>query len=210
MAATPALAELLQARRVWRGSTPARTMPAADAQPTGLAALDACLPAGGWPPASLSEILIPADGVGELALVFPTLARLSRAGRRIVVVAPPYPLHAPGWHSAGIVLQQLAVVAASDAKDGLWAAEQCLRSGSCAAVLCWPRQADDRSLRRLQVAAETGQCLGFAFRDARAARNPSPAALRLQIDARAGQLWVRKCRGGLAPPQPFALGRRWH
>ena len=32
------------------------------------------------------------------------------------------------------------------------------------------QQVDDRALRRLQVAAESGRALGFAFRDARAAR----------------------------------------
>lgn len=79
------------------------------------------------------------------------------------------------------------------------AAEQCLRSGSCAAVLCWPQQADDRALRRLQVAAESGQALGFAYRPLREAVNPSPAALRLCIETRPPRLRILKCRGGLAP-----------
>ena len=86
----------------------------------------------------------------------------------------------------------------------LWAAEQCQRSGSCGAVLCWPRQASDRALRRLQVAAETGQTLGFAYRPASAAHNPSPAALRLLLEGPA-QVRVLKCRGGLAPARVIAL-----
>jgi hypothetical protein len=62
-------------------------------------------------------------------------------------------------------------------------------------------------LRRLQVAAETGRALGFAFRPLRAASNPSPAALRIAIEASPRQLRVLKCRGGLAParPIPFPL-----
>jgi len=40
----------------------------------------------------------------------------------------------------------------------------------------------------------------FAFRDARAAANASPAALRLQVERE--QLRVLKCRGGLAPAAP--------
>jgi len=72
-------------------------------------------------------------------------------------------------------------------------------------VLCWPLQADDRALRRLQVAAETGQCLGFAMRDAKAAANPSPAALRIVIDTAPAQLRVIKCRGGNPPTQPIPL-----
>jgi hypothetical protein len=72
-------------------------------------------------------------------------------------------------------------------------------------VLCWPLKADDRALRRLQVAAEAGRALGFATRPLEAARNPSPAALRIAIDAAPSQLRVLKCRGGLAPPRPMPL-----
>lgn len=208
MAAVVALADILQARSVWRG--PARGPSAPALHPTGLAALDARLPTGGWPAASLSEILICGDGVGELSLLLPTLSQLTQAGERVAVVAPRYRAHAPGWHNAGVALDRVEIIEASTPKDALWASEQCLRSAACAAVLSWPIKADDRALRRLQVAAETGQTLGFAFRDAREARNPSPAALRLQIDARARELRVLKCRGGLAPPNPIAFDLPWH
>lgn len=201
MGAMLALDQLLDARTVWRGGA----LPAAAiaTHPTGHGGLDTRLPQGGWPDSALTEILLPADGVGELALLFPTLARLSQAGQRVVLVAPPYRVHAPGWAYAGVALPQLQIVQA-EPRDALWATEQCLRSAACAAVLCWPLKADDRALRRLQVAAETGQCLGFAFRDAKHARNPSPAALRLQLDAQSRQVRVLKCRGGMAPAQPIA------
>lgn len=201
MSAPVALDALLAARRVWRG----RAMPEAVAsrQPSGHAALDACLPQGGWPEAALIEILIAADGIGELTLLFPTLARLTQSGQRVLLIAPPYGVHAPAWQGAGVVLSRLHVVRAAP-REALWAAEQCLRSAACAAVLCWPLQADERALRRLQVAAQSGQCLGFAFRDARCANNPSPAALRVQIEAGSRHLRIRKCRGGLAPAHAIA------
>jgi hypothetical protein len=62
---------------------------------------------------------------------------------------------------------------------------------------------------RLQVAAETGQALGFAFRPLQAARNPSPAALRLALDATPPRIRVLKCRGGNPPaePVPFPAAR---
>jgi cell division inhibitor SulA len=202
MGAVLALDALLDDRRVWRGHAVPKSHEGV--HPTGHPALDASLPQGGWPSGALTEVLLPLDGVGELALVFPSLARLTQAGQRVVLIAPPYRVHAPGWAHAGIALSQLQVVQAS-ARDALWTAEQCLRSAACAAVLCWPRQADDRALRRLQVAAETGQCLGFAFRDAKHARNPSPAALRVQLETGSRQVRVLKCRGGLAPAQPIAL-----
>ena len=87
--------------------------------------------------------------------MWPALARLSAAGERIVLVAPPHVPYPQAWQNAGVDLRQLSVIQASE-RDALWAAEQCLRSGSCGAVLCWPHKADDRALRRLQVAAETG------------------------------------------------------
>lgn len=202
MGAVVAIDALLDQRRVWKGQPHA--LPTSTPQPTGLDALDEALPMGGWPDAALTELLIPADGVGELQLLWPTLARLSQDDGVIAVVAPPYVPFAPAWQRAGVRLPQLQVIQASP-RDALWAAEQCLRSGACAAVLCWPLQADDRALRRLQVAAETGRCLAFGFRPSQAARNPSPAALRIAIETNPRQLRVLKCRGGLAPTRPIAL-----
>ncbi|OHW38065.1 translesion DNA synthesis-associated protein ImuA [Pseudomonas sp. 06C 126] len=199
MGAVVALDSLFNGGRVWKGRPAA---PPASVHPTGLAALDAVLPSGGWPESALSEILVAQQGVGELQLVWPTLARLSAAGERIVLVAPPYTPYPHAWQNAGVDLRQLSVIQADD-RDALWAAEQCLRSGSCGAVLCWPRKADDRALRRLQVAAETGQTLAFAWRAMGEAINPSPAALRLAVEPH--QVRVLKCRGGLAHPAPIAL-----
>ena len=201
MGAVVALDSLFNGGRVWKGRPAA---PAASVHPTGLAALDAVLPSGGWPESALSEILIAKEGVGELQLVLPTLARLSAAGERIVLVAPPYTPYPHAWQNAGVDLRQLSVIQA-DERDALWAVEQCLRSGSCGAVLCWPRKADDRALRRLQVAAETGQTLAFAWRALSEAVNSSPAALRLAVEAKPAQVRVLKCRGGLAHPAPIAL-----
>ena len=201
MGAVVALDTLFNAGRVWKGRPSA---PVASPQPTGHAALDAALPSGGWPEAALTEILIAAQGVGELQLVWPTLARLSVAGERIVLVAPPYVPYPQAWQNAGVDVRQLSVIQASE-RDALWAAEQCLRSGSCGAVLCWPQQADDRALRRLQVAAETGQTLAFAYRSLAEAINPSPASLRIAVDAHPAQLRVLKCRGGLAQAAPIAF-----
>ena len=205
MGAVVALDTLLAARTLWHAGRSAAI--AADGEPTGHDALDALLPQGGWPRRSLTELLLPADGVGELALLLPTLARMTQAGSTVAVIAPPYVPYAPAWQAAGVDLSLLEIVDAAP-RDALWAFEQCLRSGACAAVLGWPVQADGPALRRLQVAADSGECLGFALRDRRHAANPSAAAVRLEAvsDAQGGSTWqVRKCRGGPAPAQTFAL-----
>lgn len=200
MGAVIALESLLAAQTVWRAGRTATA--AAEGESTGHAGLDALLPQAGWPRRALTELLLPADGVGELQLLMPTLARMTHDGAAVAVVAPPYIPYAPAWRAAGVDLQHLHIVQA-EPRDGLWAFEQCLRSGACAAVLGWPRHADAQALRRLQVAADSGDCLGFALRDRRHAANPSPAALRLE---RVGDAWqVRKCRGGQLPSRSFPL-----
>lgn len=203
MGAVVALDELLDSRRLWRGR-PAATP--ASSQPTGHAALDAALPTGGWPRGALSELLLPEPGLGELSLLWPALAQLSQAQGEIVLVDPPCVPFAPAWRAAGVVLDRLHLLQPPP-KQALWAVEQCLRSGACAAVVFWPQRVDDRALRRLQVAAESGRALGFALRPIEAAANPSPAALRIAVDRAPRQLRVLKCRGGLAPPQPIAFPR---
>jgi len=196
----PVLIErLLRERPVWRGRTP--VAPMQQGLPTGVALLDAALPAGGWV-AGLTEILVAGEGSGELALLRPMLARAAQEGP-VVLVAPPYLPYAPAWHAMGVRLDRLHLVRAP-AKEALWAAEQCMRGGACAAVLCWPADAvDDRLLRRLQIAAEAGQCRGIAIRPMHAARNPSPAPLRLAVDASPRQIRVLKCRGANPPATPI-------
>lgn len=202
MSAVVSLDALLQQRRVWKGGADITVAPA---QPTGHAQLDAVLPGGGWPEAALSELLLAHPGSGELQLLWPTLARLTRARERVVLVAPPFIPFAPAWLQAGVDLRWLVLVQASE-KEALWAAEQCLRSGSCAAVLCWPQRINDRGLRHLQLAAATGESLGFACRSLREADNPSPAALRLALDAWPRQVRVLKSRGAMPAARPLALG----
>ena len=191
---------LLNARHVWRGALAQKKD---GSEPTGLAALDAALPAGGWPEHALTEILLSADGVGEIDLLIPTLARFTQAQKTVVLIAPPYVPYAPAWQARGIDLAHLIIIH-SNARQAVWAFEQCLRSGSCAAVVGWPQRIDHHALRRLQVAATTGHALGFVLRDHQHADNASPAALRLEIGVDR-HVRVRKCRGGNVPMRAFPI-----
>src|SRR5689334_4298485 len=53
--------------------------------PSGFPALDAELPGGGWPVRTLTELLLPQPGVGEIRLLAPLLAPLARAGRSVLL-----------------------------------------------------------------------------------------------------------------------------
>ncbi|HEY5999798.1 MAG TPA: translesion DNA synthesis-associated protein ImuA [bacterium] len=165
---------------------------------TGRASLDDLLPGGGWPLGAMTEILPVSAGAGELGLLVPALADLSRQGRRIAWIDPPHLPYPPALAAAGVAPSRVLLVCAGAGRDRLWAAEQCLRSGACGAVLLWPQECDNQSLRRLQLAAEKGGGLGFLFRAQRAAAAPSPAALRLRLAPTPGGVAVEvvKGRGG--------------
>lgn len=192
----PSLESVLQHPGIWRGNQRAQT--AEDALPTGFAALDALLPGGGWPRGALTEVLLARQGIGELRLLMPTLARLSEADGWLAWVAPPYVPYAAALAAAGIDLKRLVVAKPPSEADAWWTAEQALRSGACGALLAWLRAADERRMRRLQLAAETGHTWGVLFRHARAAQDRSPAALRLLLEPAADGLEVTilKRRGG--------------
>ena len=73
-----------------------------------------------------------------------------------------------------------------------------MRSSACAAVMAWFEHLETPPLRRLQLAAERGGCLGILFRPAGATRQSSPAALRLRVTPTTSGLDVEvlKRRGG--------------
>lgn len=180
------LDELLQRACVWRAG--AGTPLARAGLASGYSALDDILPGGGWPRDGLTEILSAATGIGALRLVLPALARLSREGRWIIWVAPPHVPYSPALHGYGLDLTRVLVVDlpeddASTRSQTLWAYEQALRFGDCGAALLWQDTISNLRLRRLQFAAATSSTWGLVFRPARCASQPSPAPLRLEIEA---------------------------
>jgi cell division inhibitor SulA/protein ImuA len=176
-AGDPNFARLLEHPAIWRGRSAARR----SGLPTGFAGLDEHLPGHGWPRTGLIEILVARFGSGELTVLLPALAVLTRAAsaRWCVWVAPPLMPFAPALVAGGIVLDRVAIVGGA---RPAWAFEQTLRSGACDAVLGWARQMPLRDLRRLQLAAEHGRTLGVLFRPRRAARESSTAVLRLGLE----------------------------
>ena len=199
-----ALAEILADARVWKLKD-ASAAPARPVWSTGRSSLDARLPGGGWPTASLIEVLLEDDGLGEIQLFLPALvACQSRVESSwLIWIAPPHEPYAPALAQQGIQLNRLLVVRPPSATEALWAAEQALRSGVCAAVFLWLRGTDDRWLRRLKLAAEEGGALGVLFRPARHRFESSPATLRLAISkgvAEVPHIDLLKVQGGKPGP----------
>lgn len=209
----PGLQDVLRNPAIWRARALAQEQQRQTDRSvaTHFASLDAMLPDGGWPLGALTELLVNATGVGELALLLPALRSICAQGRGVALLAPPWLPHARAWQSAGLPLERLLLIDASGI-DLLWSAEQILRSGECGAVVLWGQAAgralDQRALQRLQLAASNGNALCFLYRACGAEANPSPAPLRLKLDAHDGNLRIHciKQRGAIQMrPLPLHL-----
>ncbi|HEY6242056.1 MAG TPA: translesion DNA synthesis-associated protein ImuA [Burkholderiales bacterium] len=209
MADTPlSFAALLDRHDIWRGDSLNRA-----GTPTvscGFPELDAELPGGGWPVGALTEILPAHEGIGELRLLGPALAGLSKRGLQLAWIAPPHLPYAPALAAAGIDVAKLLIVRTASTRETLWAAEQVLASNACGAVLAWLLKencaARYAELRRLQISAEGGQAPVFMFRPPEIARESSPAALRIGLAASNGGLAVRVLkRRGVPLAHPILL-----
>jgi protein ImuA len=164
---------------------------------TGYATLDAQLQQGGWPLDSTIELLSDGCGLGAMGLFLPAMEHLSEQGRWQVFIAPPYIPYAPLLAARGIDIRQVLLVHPQNRKDLLWATEQALRSTTCSAVFSWLGAQDYRysELRKLQLAAASGDSLAVLFRANQACQHHAPASLRLQM-REYRKVHILKQRGG--------------
>ena len=164
---------------------------------TGYSTLDDVLYQGGWPLGSTIELLSDGCGLGSMGLFLPAMERLSEQQRWQAFIAPPYTPYAPLLAARGIDTQQVLLVHPQNREDLLWSTEQALRSTTCSAVFSWLGAADYRygELRKLQLAAASGDTLAVLFRPGQAANNHAPAGLRLQM-REYRKVHILKQRGG--------------
>jgi len=233
MRAATALAPLLKdaaASQVWRADDLPQTG-FGGVVASGSPVLDAELPGSGWPQGALTELLVDAPGRGELSLLMPAIAQVTKAGRPCVWTLPyeaapagqgaagdmPMP-YAPALAAAGIDLDRSIFVQPATPREGLWALEQSLRMPHLGTLIGWlpagHADADFRALRRLHLLASRYQALVFVLRTPHAATAPSPAALRLQLDCRDGLLGItllkRRGRPLLDPITVQVYPERWN
>ncbi|MEE3289478.1 MAG: translesion DNA synthesis-associated protein ImuA [Pseudomonadota bacterium] len=173
---------------------------------TGYPQLDDILPGRGWPQNGLLEIINPQWGMGELQLLIPLMRSVIKQGQWILWISPPHLLYAPALVQAGIDTGQILVVNLdTSCKDALWSMEKALQTKNCGLVLAWQTWLPGKVLRRLQLAAESGNTLGILFkhRDSKY----SPSRMRLQIKGptsnigsfKEAEVTVIKARGNFQP-----------
>ncbi len=172
--------ELIQGNpMLWRGCDMASQ--GAQGRSTGFAQLDAILPGRGWPERGLMEVITPHWGMGELQLLIPLMRSIVEQGKWILWISPPYLLYAPALVQAGINTDQVLVVKLdTSCKDALWSMEKALQTENCGLVLAWQNWLPAKVLRRLQLAADTGDTLGVLFKHHDSEHSPSPIRLKIQ------------------------------
>ncbi len=178
---------------------------------TGFGELDARLPGGGWPFPALIESLSERSGLGEIGLLLPALRALQSAtsaqpiARAIAWLNPPFIPYPPALAESGLDLQRQLVAGPLTPVQSLWAMEQAMRSGACAAVLAWADRASTQALRRLKLAASEGGCLGVLFRSSSRRVQSSPASIRLALSRCAHGLQIELLKVQRGKPATLSL-----
>lgn len=152
---------------------------------TGHDELDRELPGGGWPVSRLSELLVPDDGLAELHAIVPVLHMLTRSSRTVLLLNPPADCVST-LARMGVARSRLLVIGGNRAAEQLWAIEQAASRDDFGALVAWaPAGANDEAIHRLDRAMRQSQGVCLLFRPLAAARDITPAALRviLQADA---------------------------
>lgn len=146
---------------------------------TGCSDMDALLPQGGYEPGSVIEYLrrTPACGASHLALAA-AAAAMKPSGGFLVIVDPDKQFYPPALAGHGIDLAKVIFVRPDSVADTIWSIDQALRTDAVAAVVAEVNCLDDRSARRLQLAAQRGGGLGLLLRRAAARGAPSWAEVQ--------------------------------
>ncbi len=182
---------------VYRGAVPGPAV----VMSTGFPALDQCL-GGGWPVGVLTELRAGRMGIGEMRLLLPALAALSREGR-LIWVAPPYGPYAPALVAHDIVLDHVIVVRPKTHKEALWAVSQGLLSPAVGAVVSWFGDIHEREFRALQRHAAQGGHWGFCFLPRDLA--PKPSRLRLVLESAPEGVRITLARKAGRPVAPLVV-----
>jgi hypothetical protein len=174
---------------------------------TGCPGLDRLLPAAGLRRGTLVEWLAPGAGSGAATLALIAAREACRQGGVLAVLDAERWFYPPAAAALDVDLERLLIVRPPRRCDDAWALDQLLRSRALGAVLAWPGDWDEHIFRRLQLAAEAGEGLGFLLRPSSVRSQPSWAELRLLALPRAAPPLAARPLFQLPPGR--RVGRRW-
>ncbi|WP_345336246.1 SulA-like leucine-rich domain-containing protein [Ferrimonas pelagia] len=119
-----------------------------------------------WPAVAQSGCSDQGDAV-TLARLTPALSEWAQQSGWVVLINPPAGHWAELLSEAGIVASRVLRVRCGDDVEALWALEQSLLSGTCAAALAWLPTLDHRDKRRLQLVQKRAHCPAVLFQPGR-------------------------------------------
>jgi hypothetical protein len=168
---------------------------------SGLAELDAILPAQGFRRGTLVEWQAKQHGLGATSCALRSARAVAIHQQPVVIVDYEGTFYPPGLHDT-IDWQQVLLVRCRSRGEALWATDQVLRTPGVGAVLVGFEPADERRIRRWQLAAEQSGALGFLVR--KLARQPEACFSELRIlvtplptvEGRRVRLELLRCRQG--------------
>lgn len=148
---------------------------------------------GGWPTATMIEVLTDVYGIGEMQLIVPLLIGLTGQTDSGLVcwINPPFQPNAVALAQHGLMQGQHWITRdALSARDALWCLEQTVRSRACSVAVAWIATATMAQLRRVKLAVTQSQTPAVIYRPTTASAQSSPAPIRLRLAAEGGQLRV--------------------
>ena len=158
---------------------------------SGCEALDTCLPQQGYVPGTIVEYLRETRACGASYLAFAAAASAMQADDGFLVLVDNQDIRSyfypPALTAHGIDLKKVVFVQPQSLGDAIWSVDQALRTPAVSAVVAELESLDDRSARRLQLAAETGGTLAFLLRSAAARHRPSWAEVQWLVRSRRRQ-----------------------
>ena len=193
------ISHLKNKQLIWQASQRAINASAYTKHATGIAELDHALQ-GGFPNSGVVRINSTL-GIGELRLCMPVLQQRQTDQRQLFILAPPAVLNGEMLLEYGVAIERTFFVEHHDESDRLWACEQCLKSGISHSVILWQPSLTQSQAKRLQLAAEQGDCLLLLFQPADQAQAlPISLSMQLARQQQSLQVTITKQRGGWPVP----------
>lgn len=196
------LIDLLQRKQlIWHGR---ECQTASEKVSSGYKLFDEKL-AGGFPKKGVISIEAPV-GIGELRFLSSRILlgmEGAKDSRLLVLINPPGLICAEFFHHQGFDLSNILVIYPRQKNEALWAAEQCLKSGACRAVLLWQNAFEIHQIKRLHMASEEGNCLQFLMRSMSKKTSSLPVSLSMQLapHAQGLEVFINKRKGGWELPR---------
>ncbi|MDO6563467.1 SulA-like leucine-rich domain-containing protein [Amphritea sp. 1_MG-2023] len=115
----------------------------------------------------VTEIVLQGSDLGQMTMLLPLLAQLSKDDRWFAWIAPPASLPKNLLEAAGIDLKKVMLLQPDQNHSTYQLACQALKAGTCHAVISWPGILSNEELTGLEDAALNGQSHGIVIRDRR-------------------------------------------